>query len=75
MLFVNKLTTDDKYSLLNRDNLLQPIHILVFLKEKTFSELFSPFLKSALGFEHFQKKNTLIADVFLKLKTPQKVIR
>ena len=26
-------------------------------KENTFSEFFSPFLESALNFEHFQKKD------------------
>ena len=56
-LFVNTLTADDKYSLLNRDNLTQPIQILLSQKQKTFSEFFSAFLKSTLNFEHFQKKD------------------
>ena len=74
-LFVNTLTDDDKYSLLYRDNILQPIQILLSQKQKTFSEFFSPFLKSTLNFERFQKKMTLIADVFPKLPSPKKVIR
>ena len=73
--FVKTLTANDKYSLLNRDNLTQPIQILLSQKQKTFSEFFSPFLKSTLNFEHFLKKNTLIDDVFPKLRNPQKVIR
>ena len=56
-LFVNKLTTDGKYSLLNRDDFTQPIQILVSHKKKTFSWFFSAFLKSTLNFEHFQKKH------------------
>ena len=56
-LFVNTLTADDKYSHLNRDNLTQPIQILLSQKQKTFSEFFSSFLKSILNFEHFQKKD------------------
>ena len=56
-LFVNTLTADDKYSLLNRGNLTQPIQILLSQKQKTFSEFFSSFLKSTLNFEHFQKKD------------------
>ena len=56
-LFVNTLTADDKYSLLNRDNLTQPIQILLSQKQKTFSQFFSAFLKSTLNFEHFQKKD------------------
>ena len=74
-LFVNTLTDDDKYSLLYRDNLTQPIQILLSEKQNTFSQDFSAFLKSTLYFQHFQKKITVIADVFLKLPSPKKVIR
>ena len=51
------MTPDDKYSLLNRDNLTQPIQILLYQKRNTFSEYFSAFLKSTLNFEHFEKKD------------------
>ena len=73
-LFVNTLSEDDRYCLLYKDNLLQPIQILLSQKQKTFSQFFSPFLKSTLNFERFQKKMTLIADVFPKLPSPKKVI-
>ena len=56
-LFVNTLTVDDKYSLLNRDNLTQTIQLLLSQKQKTFSRFFVAFLKSKLNFEHFQKKH------------------
>ena len=56
-LFVNTLTDDDKYSLLYRDNLMQPIQILLSHKQKTSSQLFSAFLKSTLNSEHFGKKD------------------
>ena len=56
-LLVKTLTDDEKYSLLYRENLIQPIQILLSEKRKTFSELFSAFLKSTLNFEHFQKKD------------------
>ena len=75
ILFVLSLSVSGKYSLLNRDNFMQPIQILVSQKQKTFSEFFAAFPKSTLNFENFQKKNNLIADVFPKLRTPQKVIR
>ena len=74
-LFVNTLTDDDKYCLLYRDNLTQPIQILLSQKQQTFSEFFSAFLKSTLNFEHFQNKMTLIADVFPQLPSPKMVIR
>ena len=56
-LFVNTLTDDDKYSLLYRDNLMQPIQILLSQKQKTFFQLFSAFFKSTLNFEHSGKKD------------------
>ena len=74
-LFLNTLTDDDKYSLLYRDNLTQPIQILLSQKQKTFCQFCSAFLKSTLNFEHFQKKKTLIADVFPKLPSQKKVIK
>ena len=58
-LFPNTLSADGKYSLLNRDNLTQPIQMQVSRKQKTFSEFFAAFLQSPLNFEHFQKKGWL----------------
>ena len=56
-LLVKTLTDDEKYSLLHRENLTQPIQILLSQKQKTFSQFFSEFLKSTLNFEHFQTKD------------------
>ena len=56
-LLVNTLTDDDKYSLLYRDNLTQPIQILLSQKQNTFSHFFSAFLKPISNFAHFQKKD------------------
>ena len=56
-LFVNTLTDDDKYSLLYKDNLMQPIQILLSQKQKTFFEFFAAFLKSTLYFENLPKKD------------------
>ena len=44
-------------------------------KQKTFTQFFSQFSEFIFNFEHFQKKMTLIADVFLNLRTPKNVIR
>ena len=45
-------------------------------KQQMFSEFFSKFLNSRLNFEHIQKKkNTLIANLFPKLRTSQNVVR
>ena len=56
-LFVNTMSAVDKCSLRNTDNLMQPIHIQLSQKLKTFSQLFPAFPKSRLIFEHFQKKD------------------
>ena len=56
-LLVNTLTDDKGYSLLHRENLTQPIEILLSQKQKYFSHFFSAFLKSKLNFAHFQKKD------------------
>ena len=56
-LLVKTLTENEKYSLLCRKNLTQPIQILLSQKGNTFSQFFSAFLKSTLNFEHFQKKD------------------
>ena len=56
-LFVNTLTDNDKYSLLYRDNLMQPIQILLSQKKKVFFKIFSAFLKSTLNFDQFQTKD------------------
>ena len=41
-------------------------------KQKIFSQFCSAFSESALNFEHFEKKMTLIAYVFPKLKNHEK---
>ena len=51
------MTADEKYSLLNTDNLTQPIQMQLSQKQKIYSEFVSAFLKSILKFEHFQKKH------------------
>ena len=56
-LFPNILCANGKYSLLARDNLMQPIQMLLSRKQKTFSGLFSPFLKSSLNLKQIQKKD------------------
>ena len=54
-MFVNTLTADDKYFLLNRDNLTPPNRMQLSQKETAFSQFFLTFSKSTLDFEDFQK--------------------
>ena len=55
-LFVKTLTDDEKYCLLYRDNLTQPIQITFSEKTKTFSKFSSAVSKSTLNFEYFKQK-------------------
>ena len=56
-LFVNALTSDDKYSGSNMQNLPQQFQTPFSQKQKTFSGFFIAFLKCAGNLEHFQKKD------------------
>ena len=56
-LLVNTLATDEKYPVLNRENLTIPIQMQLSQKQKTFSEFFAAFLKFRVNFEYFEKKD------------------
>ena len=71
-MFVNTLTADDKYSLLNRHNLRQPIRTILSQKHKAFSQFFLAFSKSTLNFEHFEKKDDLHSSVISEITHSEK---
>ena len=54
---------------------MQTIQMHLPQKQKIFDEFFAAFCKFAFNFEHFQKKMTLIAYVFPKLRTTKDVLR
>ena len=70
-LLLNTLAGDEKYPVLNRDNLTIPIQMELSQKEKTFSEVSDSFLNSILNFKHFEQKMMLIAFIFPNLPTPK----
>ena len=61
------MSADGKYSILNRDNLTEPIQMQLSRKQKTVSQFFSACLKPGLNFEHLLKKDDphcwCIADI------------
>ena len=73
-LFVNTLTVDGNYYLLNRDNLTEPIQMQLSKIQKSFSEIFFAFLKFILNFKHLPKNMTLIADVFKEKPVPKNMV-
>ena len=52
----NTLAADEKYPVLNRDNLTIPIQMQLSQKQKTFSQIFPAFLEFRSNFEYFEKK-------------------
>ena len=56
-LLVKTMAADEKYPVLNRDNLMIPIQIQWSQKHKRFSQFFTAFLKSSWNFEHFDTKD------------------
>ena len=56
-LLVNTLAANEKYPVLNRDNLTIPVQMQLSQKEKTFSQFYGAFLQFRLNFEYFEKKD------------------
>ena len=65
--YVNTLTTDDKYSSRNMLNFTQQLEALLSQKEKTYSGFFLAFLKCALNLEKFEKKDDYRSLVISKV--------
>ena len=75
-LFVNILTANDKYAILNKDNLMQLIHMQLSQEQKSFFRIFFCIFKIYIEFGTFSKKRMcLIVDIFPKLRTPKNVFR
>ena len=72
---VNTLAADDKYPVLNRDNLRTSIQIPLSQKQTTFPENFAAFLKSTINFEHFEKKDDPQRFCISKIKDSENVVR
>ena len=54
---VNTLAADEKCRVLNRDNLTIPIQMQLSEKQKSFSIIFTAFLKCRLNFQYFETKD------------------
>ena len=55
-LLVKTFAADEKYPVLNRENLTIPIQMELPQKETHFSNFFAEFLESRLNFEYSEKK-------------------
>ena len=74
-LFVNTLAADEKYAVLNRNNLTIPIQMQLSQKQKDFSELFAEILESKINFEHLERKDDPHSFCISKNTYSENVIR
>ena len=74
-LLVNTLATDEKYPVLNRDNLTIPIQMQLSQKHKTFSQYFASFFKSRTNFKYFEKKDDLHRFFIADITASENVVR
>ena len=75
VLFVNTLADEEKYPVLNRDNLTVPIEMQFSKKQKKFSIFFPVFLKLRLNFEHFEKKDDPHSFCISEITDSENVVR
>ena len=68
------MTTDDKYYRRNMLNFTQQIEAPFSQRQKTFSQFFLPFLKSALNLEHFEKKDEYPSLVISRIIDSKEVV-
>ena len=73
--FVNTLTSDDKYPVEDSENWPLSIQMQLSEKQKKFAEFFVQFLESRSNFKSFEKKMMVIANVYPKLQTVKKFVK
>ena len=74
-LLVNTLAADEKYPVLNRDNLTIPIQMQLSQKKKTFSRFFTDFLSSNWNFGRLGKKYDCHSFCISEVTDSQNVVR
>ena len=74
-LLFNTLAADEKYPVLNRDNLTIAIQMQLSHKEKKFSKFFAKFSESRLNFEHFETKNDRHSFFISEITYSENVVR
>ena len=73
--FVKTLTVDDKYRVLDWENLSLPIRMQLSVKRKTFCESFIDFLNLHQILNILKEKMIVIANLFPILQTVKNLIR
>ena len=74
-MFINTLTTDEKYSVPKKDNLTQPIQMQLSKKQNVFLNLFLDSSNLDQIFNILKKMMIIIAYIVPKLQTAKDVVR
>ena len=74
-MLVNTFAVDEKYPVLNKDNLAIPIQMQLSQKQKTFYHFLAAFLKSSVNFEHLETKYDCHRFSNFKIKDSENVFR
>ena len=74
-LFVNTLATDEKYLVLNRENLTILIQMQLSLRQETVSQVFFAILKFTLCSHNFEKKDYLQRFLICDIIDSENVVR
>ena len=74
-LLINTLAADEKYHVLNTENLTIPIQMQLSQKQNTFYEFLAAFWKSTLNFKHFQTKHHAHRICIFEMTDSKNVVR
>ena len=74
-MLVNTFAVDEKYPVLNKDNLAIPIQMQLSQKQKTFYHFHAAFLKSDVNFEHLETKYDCHRFSNFEIKDSENVFR
>ena len=69
------MAADEKYPVVNRDNLTIPIQMQLFQKQNTFPQFFASFLKSRFNFKYFENKDDPHRFCISEITTSKNVVR
>ena len=74
-LFVKTMCAIDKCSLPHRHNIMEPIHIQISQKLETFCSFVLHFRNLGYILDIFRKKMTVMAYLFLRLRSAKNLVR
>ena len=74
-LLVNTWAADEKYPVLDRDNLTIPVQMPLSLKKIFFSQFLAAFLKFRLNLEYFETKYDPHRFSFSEITASENVVR